>query len=175
MAAPRALLRRGCARSLVPCYLVLWWWALYCITILEWRKLVAVELFGVEVRRATIAAQRHCRLLPPAPNRCLPPDTGRPERSLLAAAHPRDGSLLAPQLNVPHVEDLVNAERLVRAAPPPPAPLPPSTPLRERKQSSVAFLFLVKNKLDYLELWQRYFKAANPADYGVYFHFFDTR
>eukprot|EP01044_Picomonas_judraskeda_P045430 COSAG03_NODE_24864_length_269_cov_0.900000_1_plen_57_part_10 len=50
MAKLRGLLRRGCRRQLVPCYLVLWWWALYCITILEWRKLLNVEVFGVEVR-----------------------------------------------------------------------------------------------------------------------------
>ena len=43
------VLRRSCKRRLVPCYIVLWWWLLYCITILEWRKLLNVEVFGVEV------------------------------------------------------------------------------------------------------------------------------
>jgi hypothetical protein len=52
MATLRRLLRRGCRRQLVPCYLVVWWWLLYCITILEWRKLLNVEIFGVEVRDA---------------------------------------------------------------------------------------------------------------------------
>ena len=54
----RGLLRRGCRRQLVPCYLVLWWWALYCITILEWRKLLNVEVFGVEVRHPAPLFQR---------------------------------------------------------------------------------------------------------------------
>ena len=52
MAPLRRLLRRGCRRQLVPCYLVVWLWLLYCITILEWRKLLNVEIFGVEVRDA---------------------------------------------------------------------------------------------------------------------------
>ena len=173
MAAPRAMLRRGCSCRLLPCYLVIWWWALYCITILEWRKLVAVELFGVEVC-APFAAQRHCAAPLAHCSGCRPPPPAGAASPQQLTRAPWVWSLLA-QLNVPHVEDLANAERLVRAAPPPPPPLPPSTRLRERKQNSVAFLFLVKNKLDYVELWQRYFKKANPADYGIYFHFFDTR
>ena len=58
MAKLRGLLRRGCRLQLVPCYLVLWWWALYCITILEWRKLLNVEVFGVEVRHPAPLFQR---------------------------------------------------------------------------------------------------------------------
>lgn len=74
------------------------------------------------------------------------------------------------QLAVPHVDDLLLAERLVRAAPPPPLPLPNAD-----AAGSIAFLFLVKDKLDYSEVWQRFFRGADPARYGVYFHFFDTR
>ena len=75
------------------------------------------------------------------------------------------------QLSVPHVDDLLLVERLVRAAPPPP---PPSLPGVE-PTSSIAFLFLAKDKLDYMEVWQRFFHGADPAHYGIYFHFFDTR
>lgn len=74
------------------------------------------------------------------------------------------------QLAVPHVDDLLLAEHLVRAAPPTPPPLPDAD-----AAGSIAFLFLVKDKLDYAEVWQRFFQGADPAHYGVYFHFFDTR
>ena len=74
------------------------------------------------------------------------------------------------QLAVPHVDDLRLAERLVRAAPPPPVPLPGA-----EAAGSIAFLFLVKDQLDYLEVWRRFFRGADPAHYGVYVHFFDAR
>ena len=72
---------------------------------------------------------------------------------------------------MPHVDDLLLAERLVRAAPPPPPPPLPGV----EPASSIAFLFLAKDKLDYMEGWQRFFHGAEPAHYGIYFHFFDTR
>ena len=119
----RTLKMRLLCRRL-PCYIVVWWWLLYCITILEWRKALNVELFGVE-------------------------------------------------LAVPHVADLQLAERLVMEPPePPPTVQPPTSP---DSAEPVAFLFLVKDKLDYPQLWQRFFRGADPAAYGVFFHFFDTR
>ena len=123
MRSCRTLKTRLLCRRL-PCYIVVWWWLLYCITILEWRKALNVELFGVE-------------------------------------------------LAVPHVADLQLAERLVMEPPdPPPAAQPPPSP---DSAEPVAFLFLVKDKLDYPQLWQRFFRGADPAAYGVFFHFFDTR
>lgn len=178
MATLRRLLRRGCRRQLVPCYLVVWWWLLYCITILEWRKLLNVEIFGVEVRDAV---RRVSAAVVPVVigTACGYGSCG--QRSLwsscTAACAPvwlrrADCTRFGPpvQLAVPHVDDLILAERLVRAAPPPPPSLPDA-----EAAGSIAFLFLVKDKLDYAKVWQRFFHGADPAHYGIYFHFFDMR
>lgn len=86
-------------------------------------------------------------------------------RKLLTPTH-----LFGVEVNVAHYDDLNNAVELAERA-----------SLRQPQTGSapaggvekVAYLFLLKNKLDYVAIWQKFFAGGDPAEYSIYFHFFD--